>query len=1113
FDPATVVVPPCPGTPTPPVPTPTRVAPTPTPTPVAVAPTGNRRTWTYTLKFDLPSRIAVMKNALGDSVSVIQSYTPPITDASDRTKFAAGTPWRDAGNTVTVAPVLDQNDYTNPFSGTLMTVTEINPACNPPGSIAGCTTWQYTLDYGAGNAGVAPGEPFDPFYDNDGAVAASNRANGTPGHDSSGNKIGVWTVDAPLNIIGQNASRVNWGLTVYSGLGNPDECSYTTTTHASLVVPIDTSDAGDVTGILSYLRLGKDGGLLVGGGTPTKVALDVAQKALVDTFAGDPKYACLRTYGVILVTDGESNICNPGHNTWADCTTDYFASFVDYPPQVAQDIWALNLEKPCTDKPPRGPLEGPITPRTWVIGFGPEVSRCELNYTAYRGRTDAASPNADAGFDTGADIDPDSNQPRLPDLTWPSVDPDNFQPGAGKDYAFFADSSAGLSESFEKIVSSTAQGDYATNAPVSGGAAGAGNIVFVGSSEFPEWRGHLYAYDITKLPSDPDYLKWDAGARLDLLPDSKRKVYTWDPASGNALVEVTEANLVALRAISSRLNGHANPERVVRFIRGLQDDGLTPRTGRLGPLVNSTPALVATPYIYRQGRLIYNHDDFARTYISRTSVERTGRLSVVWVGGDDGLLHAFNFHTGDEIVALLPPTLLDRQVDLYANYKSGTVNGQLPSLAFSAHLWGVANSVRHGDVYKTTGSSPGWITMALVTLGAGGDEVFALDVTHPYGGDSTALPPLPADPEYGKFDGVTGTDPVKVLWHQKGQSAGGSLAGYFKSWSIPAQAPTSSTNWKAQFGNGADPASTLASPVAPRIFEIDPVTGTTSSALLDVYTGPNGPNLVGNQAFADAVLFETARDGYASDNIANLGLQADLNGRIWFIPPGNLAGRIVGVDVNAKAGEAQPIYYPPSASGFGKAGGCVVLAFESGSFYEMSPKVTGKNVGQTGYFTPSLYVAAAPKSQFTTINSSSALSSSDVVQLAVNTITTPDGSALLAPTTQVTASPFMLVDPTGGQPTTALFLLYDPTKGCNGNSYVAAIDFSATSCQPVVTNTRTYDAGTGAGSGFTIAGDKVVVTKSGIGKDATAGLYQPPDIQSAIGSGIFVRPVWWQELK
>ncbi len=58
------------------------------------------------------------------------------------------------------------------------------------------------------------------------------------------------------------------------------------------------------------MRLWRDGGIPVGGGTPTRSALEKAQQALIDTFANDPLYNCLRNYGVILVTDGESNICN-----------------------------------------------------------------------------------------------------------------------------------------------------------------------------------------------------------------------------------------------------------------------------------------------------------------------------------------------------------------------------------------------------------------------------------------------------------------------------------------------------------------------------------------------------------------------------------------------------------------------------------------------------------------------------------------------------------------------------------------------------------------------------------------------------------------------------------
>lgn len=102
------------------------------------------------------------------------------------------------------------------------------------------------------------------------------------------------------------------------------------------------------------------------------------------------------------------------------------------------------------------------------------------------------------------------------------------------------------------------------------------------------------------------------------------------------------------------------------------------------------------------------------------------------------MMHAFDFNTGQEILALLPPELLARQVTLYTNYKtllvpvSGkhkTETGQNPDIA--QHIWGLAQSFRYADVWDEANGT--WKTVGYLTLGPAGNSVTAIDVTHPSG--------------------------------------------------------------------------------------------------------------------------------------------------------------------------------------------------------------------------------------------------------------------------------------------------------------------------------------------------------------------------------------------
>lgn len=210
--------------------------------------------------------------------------------------------WANPAYTVTIRSIKDTNKWLEPppYSGTY-TVTEENPDCTPgPGIVAGCTTFEFELDYpDSGPSGMGdPGPPFD---------AIADWATGLP---EAG--VGTWKTQAPANIIWKSREQINWGLIAYSNTAL-DTCTNWDGTGSNLLITPINPMGTDVSGILASMRLSRDNGVAVGGGTPTRSALNKAQQQLIDTFSIDPLYLCLRNYGVILVTDGESNACNdPG---------------------------------------------------------------------------------------------------------------------------------------------------------------------------------------------------------------------------------------------------------------------------------------------------------------------------------------------------------------------------------------------------------------------------------------------------------------------------------------------------------------------------------------------------------------------------------------------------------------------------------------------------------------------------------------------------------------------------------------------------------------------------------------------------------------------------------
>jgi hypothetical protein len=234
------------------------------------------------------------------------------------------------------------------------------------------------------------------------------------------------------------------------------------------------------------------------------------------------------------------------------------------------------------------------------------------------------------------------------------------------------------------------------------------NVVLTAGFGLPGFRGLLEATRIYKPVSDPDrpsgYRFTSDGTRLWTarvpLPD-RRNVFTVLPGRGLVAFSVANAGLLApyLRATDS---GRVITEVLSR---------------PLGPMVNSTPALLTAP------ALLHADSEYV-AFVNR----HHRRRALVFAGAADGMLHALDARTGLEVWAVIPFNLLP------------TLARRGAGQAVDDMTWGVDASCRLADVRTTAG----WRTLLVVGEGPGGTFYQAFDVT--LDGIEEAVAPDEEDP-------------------------------------------------------------------------------------------------------------------------------------------------------------------------------------------------------------------------------------------------------------------------------------------------------------------------------------------------------------------------------
>ncbi len=301
-----------------------------------------------------------------------------------------------------------------------------------------------------------------------------------------------------------------------------------------------------------------------------------------------------------------------------------------------------------------------------------------------------------------------------------------------------------LTDAFEGILATiSATADFASSTPaaVNSQSLDSDSRLFQTIIRTEDWSGQIlsYLYEVSTGTGGPcpdipegqlctDEPTWDAAEELAawdaraILTSANGTLTSFDSstASWEALTSTQQAFLDESPPVG--VTAEVYGKLRIDYLRGdstceestdANDDGcefrdrLRPPTTPLGAVVNSAPIVVGPPSrLYNEGG--YQDVDGFRD-------DHEDRASILYVGGTDGMLHAFNIADGSEVFAYVPELIYPKLADLtdpdYLISKDGMVDGQ----------------IAEADAYY--GSA--WHTVLVAGMGVGAQGLFALDVTTP----------------------------------------------------------------------------------------------------------------------------------------------------------------------------------------------------------------------------------------------------------------------------------------------------------------------------------------------------------------------------------------------
>lgn len=280
---------------------------------------------------------------------------------------------------------------------------------------------------------------------------------------------------------------------------------------------------------------------------------------------------------------------------------------------------------------------------------------------------------------------------------------------------------------FQKATSSS--GTIAGGAVSGARVTTSGSTVYVPQFNPEKWSGSLLAYPLTLdattgATNIAASASWNAGTLLtgnsatapvvqpSPLPVSRRIFTMLSNGTGSSFTWDAFANDTALKGFLNA-TPYATPAAVdtlgearVNYLRGDRSNETTGvmrvRDSVLGDIINSAPLFVGAPSGSVQGT---NYATFLN--------DNKNRQKAVYVGANDGMLHALNAETGAELFAYVP-----RSLHSYLNRYTSPLYVHRPYVDAPP----AAAEAQLGNAWKT---------VLVSGTGGGAKGVFALDVTNP----------------------------------------------------------------------------------------------------------------------------------------------------------------------------------------------------------------------------------------------------------------------------------------------------------------------------------------------------------------------------------------------
>jgi type IV pilus assembly protein PilY1 len=388
-------------------------------------------------------------------------------------------------------------------------------------------------------------------------------------------------------------------------------------------------------------------------------------------------------------------------------------------------------------------------------------------------------------------------------------------------------------------------------------------VVYLAQFNSNRWQGNLLAYPIADLDTGTLQTtpKWDAASRLNgrNLASKPRTIISYSDAPAvrdGVPFQWADISIGMRDDLKTNALGGVDTDSVGRarldYLRGDRSNEGTgfffrERLSLLGDIVNSGPVFVGEPTI--------NWPDVAPfpegidAYSKFKNGAAKDRKKMVYVGANDGMLHAFDDATGDELLAYVPGIFNSTAIGQGLHYLTE------PNYV---HRFYVDQTPAVSDAFISTGGTTQWRTVLVDGLRSGGRGLFALDVTEP-----------------SLFNSETNADRI-VMWEFTNDDD--IDLGY--TFSRPFIGLANNGKWVAIFGNGYN----------------DLGSGEASLYIVDLEGGVDGNWTVGDYwKIPTGVGDTTNRNGLATPALADI----DGNGTVDRVYAGDLQGNMWVFDISA----------------------------------------------------------------------------------------------------------------------------------------------------------------------------------------------------------------------